>query len=144
MILRDVADKTIVWINKFKSMGTMISQCDPVHLAIPWGPIKYLMEVWSSPFFRDVVYLTISQLAAKDTDKYGSMIVGIEIVTNLLGRCAIYEELYPGSTRVKAELVSLYAKILTYLITAKRFYSVNTAGMIYPDSPTVGVRAKQL
>lgn len=62
------------------------------------------------------------------------MIIGIEMVTNLIGRCAIYEELYPESTRVKDELVLLSAKILTYLITAKRFYSLSTAGMIYPDS----------
>lgn len=45
VILRDVAEKTIVWVNKFKAMGNMISQCDPVHLAIPWAPIKYIMEV---------------------------------------------------------------------------------------------------
>lgn len=75
-----------------------------------------------------MIDLTKRQIAAKDSEKYGSMIVGIEMVTNLLGRCAIYEELYLGSTRIKAELVSLYAKILTYLITAKRFYSVNTTG----------------
>lgn len=45
VVLRDVADKTIVWVNKFKEMGDMIVKCDPVHLMIPWAPIKFVMEV---------------------------------------------------------------------------------------------------
>lgn len=57
------------------------------------------------------------------------MLVGIEIVTNLIGRCAIFEELYPGS-RVTVELVSLYAKILTYLVAARNYYSSSMAGKI--------------
>lgn len=67
-------------------------------------------------------------MAGKDSEKIGSMLVGIEMVTNLIGRCAIYEELYPASSRVKDELVSLYAMILTYLVAAKNYYSMNTAG----------------
>lgn len=45
VVLRDVADKTILWVNKFKEMGNMIAQCDPIFLATPWAPIKFVMEV---------------------------------------------------------------------------------------------------
>lgn len=44
VVLRDVADKTIVRVNKFQEMGDMIVKCDPVHLMIPWAPIKFVME----------------------------------------------------------------------------------------------------
>lgn len=59
--------------------------------------------------------------------------MGIEMVTNLIGRCALYEELYPGSSRVNAELVPLYAQILIYLVAAKRFYSRSTTGKTFSD-----------
>lgn len=76
------------------------------------------------------------QIAVKENQKMGEMLVGIEVITNLMGRCAIYEELYLGSgldtdNRVEEQLLSLYAKILTYLITAKSYYAQNTAGKIF-------------
>lgn len=43
-------------------------------------------------------------MLGKDSEKYGSILMGIDMVTNLIGRCALYEELYPGSSRVNAEL----------------------------------------
>lgn len=45
MVLHDVTYKTIAWVNKFKGMGNIIAQCDPVHLAIPWAPILFIIVV---------------------------------------------------------------------------------------------------
>lgn len=42
-ILRDIADKMITWVNKFKNSRT---QGDPIDLRIPWGLIRYLLEVF--------------------------------------------------------------------------------------------------
>lgn len=47
IVLRDIADKTIEWVNKFKTLGNIIAQGDPVHAAIPWVPVRYLIEVCS-------------------------------------------------------------------------------------------------
>jgi hypothetical protein len=47
IVLRDIADKTIEWVNKFKTLGNVIAQGDPVHAAIPWVPVRYLIEVCS-------------------------------------------------------------------------------------------------
>lgn len=44
VIMRDVAEKTIACVKKFKEMGNMISLCDLVALAITWAPIKCLIE----------------------------------------------------------------------------------------------------
>jgi hypothetical protein len=65
----------------------------------------------------------------------GEMLVGIEVITNLMGRCAIYEELYLGTgfdtaQRVEEALVALYADMLTYMINAKHYYAENTIGKI--------------
>lgn len=45
VVLRDIADKTLAWVNKFKGMVDMIVQSSPTHLAVPWAPIKYLLQV---------------------------------------------------------------------------------------------------
>lgn len=48
IILRDVAEKIIVWINKFKQFGDIAVNCDPVHASLPWAGIKFLLEVGCS------------------------------------------------------------------------------------------------
>lgn len=52
-----------------------------------------------------------------DGQKMGAMLVGLEVIANLMGRCAIYETLYLGNgtmSAVKFEeaIVELYARIL--------------------------------
>ncbi|KAH0602388.1 uncharacterized protein H6S33_008727 [Morchella sextelata] len=128
IVLRDIADKTIEWVNKFKTLGNVIAQGDPVHAAIPWFIIK-------------------------DHQKMGEMLVGIEVITNLMGRCAIYEELYLGTSfdtaqRVEEALVALYADMLTYMINAKHYYAENTIvriawGVLDTDGPAEALTALQ-
>lgn len=38
--LRDVTEKIIVWIDKFKVIGDLASQFDPVHAALPWAGFR--------------------------------------------------------------------------------------------------------
>ena len=45
VILRDVLDKVMVWVNKFKEIGDMAIQYDPVHAALPWAGIRFLLQV---------------------------------------------------------------------------------------------------
>ncbi|RPB14650.1 hypothetical protein P167DRAFT_604081 [Morchella conica CCBAS932] len=136
IVLRDIADKTIEWVNKFKTLGNIIAQGDPVHAAIPWVPVRYLIE-----------------FIIKDHQKMGEMLVGIEVITNLMGRCAIYEELYLGTgfdtaQRVEEALVVLYADMLTYMINAKHYYAENTIvriawGVLDTDGPAEALAALQ-
>jgi hypothetical protein len=60
------------------------------------------------------------------------MIEGMEIVTNLIGRYAIFEEVYlrqpmTAIDRLKASLVALYAAVLIFLSKAHHYYDQNTA-----------------
>lgn len=43
--LRDVCDKIIQWINKFKQIGDIVMQYDPGHAALPWAAFRLLLQV---------------------------------------------------------------------------------------------------
>ena len=45
VILRDVTEKICVWLHKFKEIGDVVVNYDPVHLALPWAGIRFLLEV---------------------------------------------------------------------------------------------------
>jgi ankyrin repeat domain-containing protein 50 len=45
IILRDVAEKVIVWLNKFKEIGDVVVNFDPVHVALPWAGVRFLLQV---------------------------------------------------------------------------------------------------
>lgn len=51
VILRDLFSKIVVWIDRFKEVGDIVVQYDPVHAALPWAGVRFLLQVCrSSPF----------------------------------------------------------------------------------------------
>lgn len=64
-----------------------------------------------------------------DGQKMGALLVGLETIANLMGRCLIYESLYLTSLGGKFEetIIELYAHILRYFIRASHYYTKNTA-----------------
>lgn len=49
IILRDVAEKVIVFLNKFKTIGDVAVSFDPTHAALPWAGIRFLIQVSKLP-----------------------------------------------------------------------------------------------
>lgn len=45
IIIRDVLEKIIVWIDKVKQIGDIAVSFDPVHAALPWAGIRFLLQV---------------------------------------------------------------------------------------------------
>lgn len=45
IILRDVAEKILVWVDRFKQIGDVVVNFDPVHAALPWAVVRFLLEV---------------------------------------------------------------------------------------------------
>jgi hypothetical protein len=45
VILRDVFDKIIRWIDVFKQVGDVAVQYDPVHTALPWAGVRFVLQV---------------------------------------------------------------------------------------------------
>jgi hypothetical protein len=43
--LQDTADKIIVWLDKFKVVGDIAVNVDPMHAGLPWAGIRFLLQV---------------------------------------------------------------------------------------------------
>jgi hypothetical protein len=75
-----------------------------------------------------------------DSQRLSAVFEGIEMITNIIARYGIFEELYLQETSKASDLlgqsiIKLYASVLTYLAQVKRYYAQNTASMsriIYP------------
>jgi hypothetical protein len=52
VIIRDVFEKIVRWIDMFKQIGDAAVQYDPAHASLPWAGIRFLLQVssiiWSS------------------------------------------------------------------------------------------------
>ena len=45
IILRDLMEKIIVWVDRFKQIGDNVVQYDPVHAALPWAGVRLILQV---------------------------------------------------------------------------------------------------
>jgi hypothetical protein len=43
-VVRDLADKILSWVERFKKIGDIAVQYDPVHAALPWAGIRLLLQ----------------------------------------------------------------------------------------------------
>lgn len=44
-VLRDEADKVVRWLERFKGVGNVIANVDPLHVGLPWACIRAILEV---------------------------------------------------------------------------------------------------
>ncbi|KAL8934772.1 MAG: hypothetical protein Q9216_005740 [Gyalolechia sp. 2 TL-2023] len=114
VVLRDVCEKIIKWVHKFKEIGDVAVQYDPAHASLPWAAIRFLL-----------------QLSVNDVQIFSAVADGLETVSGYITRCTLYEHLYlskPSSARAELELtlLRLYTAILTYLARARRHYDKGT------------------
>ena len=49
IVMRDTVGNVIKWLNKFKAVGDIIVQFDPVHAALPWAGFRLLLQVCDCP-----------------------------------------------------------------------------------------------
>ncbi|KAJ5370546.1 uncharacterized protein N7496_006638 [Penicillium cataractarum] len=117
IILRDVFEKMIVWINKFKEVGDIAVQYDPTHASLPWAGIRMIL-----------------QLTINDSSIFGAMLQGVDTIAKMITRYAIFEGIYlvsqiltPAENQLAQSLTRLYASILVFLGKALHYYSKNTA-----------------
>src|SRR5436190_16466334 len=45
VIFQDIFAKLVKWIDLFKQIGDAAVQHDPVHAALPWAAVRFLLEV---------------------------------------------------------------------------------------------------
>jgi hypothetical protein len=51
VIVRDLFNKMIKWIDIFKQVGDNAVQYDPVHAALPWAGFRFVLQVRSTEPF---------------------------------------------------------------------------------------------
>jgi hypothetical protein len=118
LIIRDVLDKIVGFLDKFVAVGDAAVQYDPTHASLPWSGVRFLLRA-----------------AVSDQHAFGGTIESLETVSRLITQYAIFEHLYyskPSSIRseMEAALVALYAEILKQLAKAKLYFQKSTAGTL--------------
>ena len=48
VVVRDVLEKIIKWLDHFKAIGDLAAQYDPAHAALPWAGVRFLLKVSAS------------------------------------------------------------------------------------------------
>ncbi|THY57822.1 hypothetical protein D6C99_02410 [Aureobasidium pullulans] len=74
----------------------------------------------------------LRDLGVSDTHVFENLVEGLEIVARVVARYSIFEEIYltaasKAQQHLTEQLVELYAAILRYLCSAKKYYDRNTA-----------------
>ncbi|KAI5796206.1 hypothetical protein FPQ18DRAFT_423767 [Pyronema domesticum] len=106
IVLRDIAMKLLGWMDRFKEIGDIIVQFDPVHAALPWAGFRFILKV------------------CMDNQKtMDAILLGLEKIAGLIHRCTLYELLYlsedsSGSKNLEQSMLQLYIAILKFLAKA--------------------------
>ena len=113
--VRELFGKMVAWINKFKGVGDIAMQYDPLHAALPWAAVRLVLEA-----------------VVNEYDINEALLESLEYVSSLIARYAMVEALYLNQVSVANDqlseaIIRLYSAVLTYLAKANKFYSWNTS-----------------
>ncbi|KAK6605130.1 Vegetative incompatibility protein HET-E-1-like protein 7 [Botrytis cinerea] len=114
------AEKVLRGLRKFKEVGDIIVNVDPLHAGLPWAAIRLLLEV------------TIS-----DSSQMAVLLAGLEIALSMMNRLKAYmkylEDLPATKERENFEisLIKLYVITLQFLVQAIQIYQEDTPKRIW-------------
>lgn len=43
--MREKAERLMGWVTKFRDIGDIVVQYDPVHAALPWAGVRFILTV---------------------------------------------------------------------------------------------------
>lgn len=75
-VIRDVCAKIAAHVRKFLEVVDVAVQFDPVHAALPWAGVRFLLQLTFNGF-----------------ETFPAIVEGLEKVTQLIARCGILEAL---------------------------------------------------
>jgi hypothetical protein len=114
VVLSNVADRVCVWLNKFKQIGDIAVNADPVHAGLPWAGVRLLLQVRLFLSYTPIYFpysaallshfmktsnlianvLTHLKVAISGKDETSALLLGLDKILYLINRCKIYEVLY--------------------------------------------------
>lgn len=107
----DTASSALAWLHKFREIGDVISSYDPVHLALPWAGVRFILQCTLA--YQENVILAMES---------------VEQTARVVHRCQIYELLYSQEPALESALVDLYTSLLVLHVRVGRFLSQNSTG----------------
>lgn len=113
LVIRDVCAKILACIKKFMEVVDVAVSFDPIHAALPWAGVRFLLQLSFTGF-----------------EIFGAIVEGLEKATRLVARCGILEALIirdgRGTTSAKIsledEIKQLYSVVLQFICKAKDHY----------------------
>ncbi|KAJ5611907.1 ankyrin repeat-containing domain protein [Penicillium herquei] len=116
LVIRDICSKIAAHVKKFTEVVDIAVQYDPVHAALPWAGVRFLL-----------------QLTFENFEAFGAIVEGLEIATRLIARCGILEALMvrydkaitDAKRNLEQEIVSLYSTVLGFLCKAKKHHDAS-------------------
>ncbi|KAL8861940.1 MAG: hypothetical protein Q9178_001810 [Gyalolechia marmorata] len=116
IILRDIVEKIIVWVQKFIAVGDMAMQYDPVHAAPAWSAFRFVL-----------------QMSINDNQVFVESVQNLETISHLIARYGILEQLYlqrnsAARDKLQEIMIFLYAEILTFLAKASKYFQKSKRG----------------
>ncbi|KAK3614252.1 hypothetical protein LTR22_027846, partial [Elasticomyces elasticus] len=117
--LSDHMDKVLQLLDKFKSVGDIVANVDPVHVGLPWAGIRAILEV-----------------ALSESHQRAVLITGMELSLYMSNRLKVYLDIYaPLSPSLAADnlrkaLVHLYVHVLGFLAQAIRIQRKRSASRV--------------
>ncbi|TEY50625.1 hypothetical protein BOTCAL_0275g00140 [Botryotinia calthae] len=117
VIIRDLFEKILVWVNKVKDIGDIIVSYDPGHAALPWAAVRLLLTI-----------------TIEDSHSFGILVEGLEQISKLIAQCKVLEDLYSQSAGddvgFDEALLELYVAILTFESHAIQIYRKSTSNRL--------------
>lgn len=125
--VREVFGKMVAWINKFKEVGDIAIQYDPVHAALPWAAVRLVL---------------VAVVNEYETNE--ALLEGLEYVSSLIARYAMVEALYLNQASVANDqlseaIIRLYSAVLLYLAKANSsILGTRAVSLDTYNTPSVG------
>ncbi|KAI0440189.1 hypothetical protein F4803DRAFT_528424 [Xylaria telfairii] len=120
--IRDILEKLSLWVKKIVTIGDVAIQYDPVHAALPWAAVRFIL-----------------QTSINDLENFGHVIVSLENLASIVSQCHIIETVYLGkrapktpelASQLTGSVVNLYAAILQYLADIIQYFTSSTGNRI--------------
>lgn len=140
IILRDVIEKIIGWVEKFIAVGDTAVQYDPAHAAPAWTAFRFVLQAKTTMLFYSEWLANSRQVVVNDKKTFGETIENLEAVSHLITRYAILEELYlqrisRARDKLEEMVVRLYAEILTFLAKVRKYFQSSAKSKTSTHSP---------
>lgn len=128
--------KIVFWLSKFKDVGDIAVNFDPVHASLPWAGIRFLLQVREKSFITHLGLfpVNLSKAAIGEHEQMGGLLVAIEKLSCLSNRSAICQRLYHSGNvpldvlnNLCDAMVTLHTAMLHIMSLSHRLLVKNTA-----------------